>query len=118
MSPEYYFNLKTRSVSAFPKTVKGINFLVNKRCQFCCIVQPVSSRCLLCLAVIALVNGRYLQAVKISKLDSVASTSSLSSASLRSNLFHLALRVQLDLTKSFVPSVSINIAKLPCEKVN
>lgn len=26
MSPEYYFNLETRSVSAFPKTVEGINF--------------------------------------------------------------------------------------------
>lgn len=26
MSPEYYINLKTGSVSAFPKTVKGINF--------------------------------------------------------------------------------------------
>lgn len=26
MSPEYYINLKIRSASAFPKTVKGINF--------------------------------------------------------------------------------------------
>lgn len=63
-------------------------------------------------------NARFLQAVKISKLNTVARTSSLSFASLCSNIFHLVLRVQLVSPTSFVLSVSVNVVKLPYEKVN